>query len=158
MPLNRAGDVMIGAELQAVLLPSTAVATGTYHFAAQPAGSVVLGSAVSGYTLKTGAPTGSQDVLYSSGKYLTLVIAITNVNGGTLTVTIVGQDAASNTAYTILASAGLVANATTILRVGPTYTAAANTIANDIIPLTWNVQVVVATATMTFSLGALQGS
>jgi hypothetical protein len=163
MPIGQLGSQLIGQYNSALLLPSTAVAAGTYHFAEQPVTGASSGTTpgivtVSGpYALKTGAPTGSGDVLYSAGKYLSLVVSITNINAGTLTVTIYGADAASNTVYLILASTALAANAVTVLRVGPTYTVAANLVAQDIIPLTWNVQVA-TTTTITFSLGAYQGA
>jgi len=157
MPLNRQGDQLLGSDLQAILVPSAAFATGTYHVGIAATGTPPFQTTLaSQWTLKTGAPA-LPDVLYSAGKYLHLVINITNANGGTLTVTIVGFDPVSGP-YTILASAGLVANAQTILRVGPALTAAANLVANDFIPISWGVQAVVATATMTFSITALQMS
>lgn len=166
MPIGQLGAQLIGQYNSAVLAPAgTIFATGsTSHFAEQPVTAAATGSnpfvtSLSGYAIKAGAPVGSGDVLYSAGKYLTLVIVITAIGTGTLTVTVGGCDAASNTFYSILASAALAANATTILRVGPTYTAAANLVANDIIPLTWNVQVVVGgTSGVTASIGAFQGA
>ena len=146
MPTGRQADQMIGADLEGFIIPSAAVPVATYHVKSNQDGS---------YSLGAGAPNRS-DVLYSAGKYLDLTIDITNANGGTLTVTIVGWDPASGKQFTILASAGLVANATTVLKVGPALTAAANLVANDFIPFEWSVQVVVATATMTFSLGGQQ--
>lgn len=48
--------------------------------------------------------------------------------------TIAGVDPASDTAYTILESAAITGAGTTVLRVGPDLTAAANTIAKDFLP------------------------
>lgn len=146
MPPGRIADQVIGADLTGFAVPLALVTAATYHVKADQQGKFALAS---------GAPV-LADALWSAGKYLDLVIDITVPNGGTLTVTIVGIDPASGKVYTILASAGLVAGATTVLRVGPALTAAANLVANDFIPLLWGVQVVVATASMTFSLGASQ--
>lgn len=76
-----------------------------------------------------------------SGKGLKLVIDITAITGTgpTLTVTLQGKDVASGKYYTILASAALAATGTTVLTVHPGLTAAANVVANDILPKTWRV-------------------
>lgn len=70
------------------------------------------------------------------GKGLLLFIDITAITGTspTLTVTIQGKDPVSGKYYTILASAALAAVATTVLKVYPGLTAAANSVANDVLP------------------------
>jgi hypothetical protein len=74
-------------------------------------------------------------VVNTQGKACHLVIDMTAVPGvETVTVTIQGKDPASGKLYTILASTALVAVATTILKVGPGLTAAANLVANDVLP------------------------
>jgi hypothetical protein len=75
---------------------------------------------------------------------LHLVVDITAIATGNLTVTIQGKDQASGKYYTILASAALAATGTTVLRVYPGMTAAANVATNDILPATWRVQAVMA--------------
>jgi hypothetical protein len=160
MALGRQGDQLLNTDLQQILVPSAAYAAAAYHVGLTPTpgmtGSNPFPTTLAGLGLKAGAlAAGATDLLYSGGKYLALVINITNANGGTLTVTIRGMDPISGP-YLILASAGLVANAQTILRVGPALTAAANAVANDFLPISWNLDVLVATATMTFSITALQ--
>lgn len=65
-----------------------------------------------------------------------VIINITTLTGTTptATFTLQGKDEASNTYYTILASTALAATGQTVLRVGPGLTAAANLVANDVIP------------------------
>lgn len=90
----------------------------------------------------------SADQSNLASRGLHLVIDITAVTGTpTLTVTIQGKDAVSGKYYTILASAALSAVATTVLRVYPGLTAAANTIANDVLPKDWRVTYTVAGGT-----------
>lgn len=78
-----------------------------------------------------------------------LVIDITAITGTTptLTVTIEGKDPTSGKFYTILASAALNATGTTVLKVYPGLTAAANTVANDVIPRDFRVKAVVGGTT-----------
>lgn len=73
-------------------------------------------------------------------KGIKLVVDITGLTGTTpsLTVTIRGRDPVSGKAYTILASAALTANGTTILTVYPGIPATANVSANDVLPAHWD--------------------
>lgn len=75
-----------------------------------------------------------------------VVVDLTAVGGTTpqVIVTIEGKDPRSGNYYTILASGALNAVATTVLRVYPGLTAAANLTANDILPRTWRVKAVVS--------------
>ncbi len=156
MPLGRQAEQVLNTDLQQILVPSAAYAAAAYHVGLVPTGTPPFQSTLVGLGLKAGALAAApQDVLYSGGKYLALVINITNANGGTLTVTIRGIDPISGP-YLILASAALVAGGQVVLRVGPALTAAANLVANDFLPLSWNLDVLVAVATMTFSITALQ--
>lgn len=69
-----------------------------------------------------------------------LVIDVTAVAATPSVVfTIQGKDPLSGQYYTILASAAVTATGTTVLRVFPGATAAANTVANDWLPQTWRV-------------------
>lgn len=152
MPLNQEGLRLVGSELSQVLVPSAVYTAGTYRV-----GIVSVAGSHQQLGLKSGAPTGATgDILYSAGEYLHLIIDVTVPNGGTLTVTIVGMDPASGKAYTLLVSTGITTAVTTVLRVGPGLTAAANLVANDVLPLMWQVQAVVATASMTFTIGTNQ--
>lgn len=90
----------------------------------------------------------------NGAKYAHLVIDITAYTAGSLTVTVQGYDPASQKKYTILASAALAAVATTVLRIGPALTAAANLVANDALPMEFNVLFDHADATsITYSAG-----
>lgn len=91
----------------------------------------------------------SDDQTNTRRRGLQLVIDITAITGTspTLTVTIEGKDAVSGKYYTLLASAALSAAGTNVLRVYPGLTAAANTVANDVLPLTWRVKSVIGGTT-----------
>ena len=85
-----------------------------------------------------GAGTTTSDQ-YSHARGLLLFIDITAVGGTpTLTVTLQGKSP-TGIYYTILASAALAATATTILRIDPSLTAAANLIAADLVPATYRI-------------------
>ena len=87
-----------------------------------------------------------------------LVIDVTAVSGTapTLTVTLRGKDPTSGKYYTLLASAVINAAGTTVLKVYPGITAAANLAVNDVLPLDWRVEAVIGgtTPSFTFSIGA----
>lgn len=69
-------------------------------------------------------------------------------------VTILGVDRASSSTYTLLASAAITGTGTTVLRVGPGLTAAANTVANDVLPPVIRIQSVHGDAdSITYSIG-----
>lgn len=69
--------------------------------------------------------------------------------------TIQGQSPLGDDFYTILASAAITGTGTTVLRVYPGLTAAANTIANDVLPHLWRVNAVHADAdSITYSVAA----
>jgi hypothetical protein len=159
MPVNRQGDQMIGADLQMLLVPSAAFAAGTYHVGLTPSGTPPFQPTTSGQTsiwsLKTGAPAVQDSIIYSGGKFLQLTVDVTAITASSVTVTIFGFDVASNKFYAILVSTALVV-ATTVLRVGPGLTTAANLVANDFMPLTWAIQAVVTGGATTFSIGANQ--
>lgn len=86
---------------------------------------------------------------------LHLVIDITAVTGApSLTFTLQGKDRTSGKYYTLLASAALVGVGTTVLRLYPALTAAANLVANDVLPECWRLNVAVGTAdSVTYSVG-----
>lgn len=69
--------------------------------------------------------------------------------------TIQGFDPLSGKYYTILASAAITGTGTTVLRVGPGLTAAANTVANFNLPRNWRVACTHGDAdSITYSLAA----
>lgn len=86
--------------------------------------------------------SGSSGVIDNDyGRGLKLVIDITAITGTTptLTVTVRGHDVLSSKTYTLLASAALNTTGTTVLTVFPGATAAANSVASDQLPNTWDV-------------------
>ena len=83
---------------------------------------------------------------------LHLVVDVTAATGS-IVVSVVGVDLTSRKEYTILQSASLGSAATTVLRVGPAYTASANTIAKDYMPHAWKVKVAHTGGAVTYSIG-----
>jgi len=118
--------------------------------------------------MKSQAPKDGQVVFASAARTATssatinthclggaFVINVTAVTATpSVTFSIVGSDPASLAEWTILTSAAITGTGTTVLRVHPSLTAAANTIAKDFLP-----QAVKVTAThldtdsITFSVG-----
>lgn len=108
------------------------------------------------------APSASRSADFISPMYvnsednvaLALVVDIT-LGSPNLVVAVKGNDLTSGKSYTILQSAALNAAATTVLRVGPGLTAAANLVANDYIPDSWFVSVTQSGGVpATYSIGA----
>lgn len=97
-----------------------------------------------------------QSNLHSSA--ITIVVDITAISGtgATLVVTLEGKDPISGKYFTILASAGLTAIGTTVLRVFPDATAAANLTLNSILPKTYRVRATITgtTPAVTATVGA----
>ena len=87
-----------------------------------------------------------------------LVIDVTAVSGTTptLVVALRGYDPTSGKYYTILASATISTVGTTVLSVYPGLTAAANSVANAVLPRTWDVVATIGgtTPSFTMSIGA----
>ena len=98
----------------------------------------------------------SADFTNYNGRGLHLVIDATAIAATPSVVfTIQGKDAISGKYYTILTSAAVTAVSTTILRVFPGATAAANTVANDILPRVWRIDATHGDAdSITYSVGA----
>jgi hypothetical protein len=85
---------------------------------------------------------------------LHLIIDITAITAGSLVVTIKGKDPISGQYYTLLASASLTATGTTILKVYPGITAAANLSVSDILPRDWQVVADITTGPVTATIAA----
>jgi len=87
------------------------------------------------------ASANSSDIGNTSAEGAIFVIDITAISGTTPTAvfTVEGKDPVSGKYYTILASASLSAVATTVLRVHPAMTAAANLVAADMMPSVFRV-------------------
>jgi hypothetical protein len=98
----------------------------------------------------------SADQTNYNGHGVQLGINITALGAATtVTVTIQGKDAVSGTYYTILASAALATTGFTRLSVFPGLGVSTNSSANDVLPRTWRVSVVVGGSnTATATIGA----
>lgn len=103
---------------------------------------------------RTDTTRNSQDFINQKGRSAIITIDITARTSGTNTYTVQGKDGTSGKYFTVLASTALNSTGTTVLRVGPSLTAAGNTIANDNMPMVWRVSVAgAATPIMTYSVG-----
>lgn len=78
---------------------------------------------------------------YAGHRGLQVIIDVTASASPAFTVTIQGKDPISGKYYTLLASASITGNGTTILEVYPGLLAAANTIANKNLPLVWRLSI-----------------
>ena len=89
----------------------------------------------------TGATTSQTgaDQLNNTGRGLIVVLDMTTVGTGSVTLTIQGKDTASGKYYTLLAGAAVVANSTNVYTVYPGVAATANVSANSPLPRTWRV-------------------
>lgn len=104
------------------------------------------------------ATNSSNEVLNEAANSIHVVIDVTAVPGvDTVTFSIEGKDPASGRWYTLLTSAAVVATtaaAPLVLRVGPGLTAAANLVANDVVPRVFRVTATHSAATnFTYSVG-----
>lgn len=93
--------------------------------------------------------SGKLDNTGASGAHI--VIDITAITGTTptATFTVEGYDPVSGKYYTLLASAALNATGTTVLRIFPGATVAANLAANDVMPRTFRIRSTIAGTTPT---------
>lgn len=85
-----------------------------------------------------------------------VVLDMTAVGTGSVTLEIDGKDPASGKYYSMLTGAAVVTNVTNVYRVYPGLTTAANATASDVLPKTWRVKVVANNANpATYSVGAI---
>jgi hypothetical protein len=97
----------------------------------------------------------SADFINFDGRGIKVVLDMTLVGTGSVTLTIQGKDVVSGKYYTLLAGAAVITNSTNVYTVFPSATAAANVTANDMLPHTWRVTVTANNAnTATYSVGA----
>lgn len=108
------------------------------------------------HTAAAAGVNGADQVNYNArGLHLTIDITAITGTTPTLTVTIQGKDSASGKYYTLLASAALNATGTTVLKVYPGITAAANVSVSDILPRNWRVITAIGgTAAVTATIAA----
>lgn len=88
---------------------------------------------------------------------LHLIIDVTAINlTPSITVKIQGKDPLSGKYYDLITSAAITAVGTTVLKVYPGITAAANLAVSDVLPPTWRVSIAHANAnSITYSVGAV---
>lgn len=91
------------------------------------------------------------------GSALHLVVDVTAVTATpSITVTVAGVDRVSGKTYTLLASAAITGTGTTVLKIGRGLTAAANSVANDVLPPVFRVTVTHGDAdSITYSVAGL---
>jgi hypothetical protein len=88
-------------------------------------------------------------------RFCHVVLDMTVVGTGSVTVSIEGYDKVSGKWYTILAGAAVVANSTNVYKVGPGLPATANVSANDALPGLVRITVTANNANAaTYSVGA----
>lgn len=98
--------------------------------------------------------TGADQTNYN-GRGVKIVLDMTNVGTGSVTITIQGKDAASGKYYTLLAGLAITTISTNVYEVYPGSTAAANAVASAVLPRTWRVLVTAGNANpTTYTVGA----
>jgi hypothetical protein len=102
------------------------------------------------------AATASPDIRNDSGTGLIVVIDVTAKGSApSVTFTVQGKDPTSGKYYDILASSAISTVSTTVLKIHPQFTAVANSVAKDMLPAVWRVNVTVGnTDSLTYSVGA----
>jgi hypothetical protein len=107
-------------------------------------------TAVGATTSQTGT-----DQININGKGVKVVLDMTNVGTGSVTLTIQGKDVVSGKYYTLLAGAAVITNSTNVYELYPGLTAVASVSANTTLPRTWRV---ITTANLanatTYTVGA----
>lgn len=106
---------------------------------------------------RTATPDTQQfEILGHDARALHVIIDATAVTATpALTVTISGVDPLSGQVYTLLASTAIATVSTTVLKVGPGLTAAANAAANDYLPRVFRITATHGDAdSITYSIGA----
>jgi hypothetical protein len=90
-----------------------------------------------------------------AGKGIRVVLDMTVVGTGSVTLEIDAKDGASGKYTPLLTGAAVITNSTNVYIIHPELTAAANSIAKDVLPHTWRVKVVANNANpATYSVGA----
>lgn len=102
---------------------------------------------------RTTSQTGN-DITNPRARGVKVVVDITASSSPSNTITIQGKDVVSGKYYTLLASAALTGNGTTILTVFPGAPVSANVSANDGLPAVWRVIVTAGNSnSATYSIG-----
>lgn len=107
--------------------------------------------------LASGARTTTQtsaDLTNTDGRGVKVVLDVTAVSSGSITLTIKGKDVASGKYYSILAGVAVTTVSTTVYTVYPGLTAAANSVASDVVPPTFQILVTANNSnSITYSVG-----
>lgn len=102
---------------------------------------------------RTADPT-VPDLQNVNGETLHVTLDVTVPGTGSITLTIQGKDPASGKYYTVLAGAAVTTQVTNIYKVGRGLTAAANSVASDVVPKTFRIIVTHNNANaITYSVG-----
>jgi hypothetical protein len=103
----------------------------------------------------TSTQTGADQTNYNHSGVI-VVLDMTVVGTGSVTLEIDGKDPVSGKYFAILTGAAVVTNSTNVYRVYPGITAAANVSASDVLPRTWRVKVTANNANATnYTVGAM---
>jgi hypothetical protein len=94
-----------------------------------------------GLAIPPGATTTqtSPDFNNANARGLKVVLDMTTVGTGSVTLTIQGKDRASGKYYTLLAGAAVVTNVTNVYTIYPGYPVVANVSANEVLPNIWRI-------------------
>lgn len=96
----------------------------------------------------------SADIVNYNGSALIVVLDMTNVGTGSVTVSIEGKDSASGKYYNILSGSAITTNSTNRYRVGRDLLAVANSVAQDYLPRIFRIVVTANNAnSATYSVG-----
>jgi len=102
----------------------------------------------------TTTQTGADQTNYN-GRGVKVVLDMTSVGTGNVTLSIQGKDATSSKYFTMLTGAAVSTNSTNVYTVYPGVTVAANAAVSDILPRTWRVVVTANNANATtYTVGA----
>lgn len=91
-------------------------------------------------TNATTTVTSNMQINYNH-RSLILALQTTAIGSGSITLSIQGIEPVSNYTWTILAGTAVTTNTTTLYKVSPNLTAVANSIAQDLLPRSWQVVV-----------------
>lgn len=98
----------------------------------------------------------SADQTNVNGRGIIVVVDMTTVGTGSVTLEIDGKDPVSGKYYAILTGAAVTVNSTNIYRVYPGLTAAANATVSDLLPRTWRTKITANNANSAiYSVGAM---
>jgi hypothetical protein len=97
----------------------------------------------------------SADQVNAYGRGVKVFVVTTAIGTGSITVTIQAKDPGSGSYTTLLASAAITTNTTTVLTVYPGIAVAANVSANDVLPRQWRISLAANNANpANYSVGA----